>query len=168
MATICTNLAALGYSERDIRALTHDSEFAAIRDRSHQICFFVDFADRMPHRAVSVSELATLINANRRTVQKNLTRGPDDPAGPGRHIALDDVSESAIVATVLKSFRIGKAMTLRQLLTMEQEHYNPCLTRGWVHAFLAGMWGNSKFAAHSHKRICDWPFRERMSKPAFD
>jgi hypothetical protein len=144
MATICTNLAALGYSERDIRALTHDTEFAAIRYRSHQICFFADFADQMLHRAVSVRELATLFNANRRTVQKNLTRGPEDPAVPGRHNALDDVSEAAIVATVLESFRVGEAMRVGELLTMVQKRHNPRLTRGWVHAFLGRHLGELK------------------------
>jgi hypothetical protein len=55
----------------------------------------------------------------------------------GRHAALDDASESTIVAFVLELFRVGKAVTPKEFLKSVQTNHNPRLTRGWVNDFIS-------------------------------
>jgi hypothetical protein len=56
MTTIASNLARESYSERDIRSIIHDTEFAVIQSRSHQICFLTRYARETLRHEASVSE----------------------------------------------------------------------------------------------------------------
>jgi hypothetical protein len=53
-----------------------------------------------------------------------------------RHATLDDASKSTIVAFVLVLFRVGKAVTPKELRTRVQTNHNSRLTRRWVSAFI--------------------------------
>jgi hypothetical protein len=53
----------------------------------------------------------------------------------GRHAALDDASESTVVASVLRLFRVRKAAAPKELQKMAQTNHISRLIRRWVNAF---------------------------------
>jgi hypothetical protein len=127
---MCSSLRRVGYGERDIRALAHNSEFCTIPYKSHEMCFFAEESETIRDHPVSVTELATIFDANKRTVQKQLYHRPGDPAMLEGHAALDDRSESAILASVLQLFQAGKAMTWTELLNVVDKRYDSRFSKG--------------------------------------
>jgi hypothetical protein len=73
---------------------------------------------------------------NERTVYRTLQRGLEQPGPPGRHNALDEESEQALVAMLLEAFRAAGPMNKKQRLHIVQERYRKTATRGWVSAFI--------------------------------
>jgi hypothetical protein len=117
-----------------IRSIIHDTEFAVIQSRSHQICFLARCARETLRYEASVSGLAKTFQANVTTLRRTFLRAPEDLATRGRHAAIDDNSEAAIIASVLESFQTGKPLTRKQLLDVVHKEYNPRLTKGWLNA----------------------------------
>jgi hypothetical protein len=129
-------LLELGFSERDVRSLFEHTEFPRIPFRSHQLCFLRDSARGVIHHPVSARDLATRFTINERTVYRTLRQGLQQPGPLGRHNALDEESEQALIAVLLKAFRATAPMNTKQRLHIVQERYWKTVTRGWVNAFI--------------------------------
>jgi hypothetical protein len=136
MTIVASHLTRDGYSEREGREIRHDTEFAEIQYKSHEICSFAHCTTETLYQETSVSEPARIFQANTTVVQRTFLRGPEDSAILGRHATLDDESEAAMMASILDPFQTGKPLTRKQLLDTVHKDYNPRLTMGWLNAFV--------------------------------
>jgi hypothetical protein len=73
---------------------------------------------------------------NERSVYRTLHRGLQQPGPLGRHNALDEESEQALIAMLLEAFRAAVPMNKEQVLHIVRERYRKTATRGWVNAFI--------------------------------
>jgi hypothetical protein len=136
VSTIYQKLLALGFSQRDVTALSHHTEFPTIPFRSHQLLFFHDYARDVLNHPIDTKDLAVVFEFNERTARKILSRGPQVPGPLGRHRALNAEIEASLVAMLLEAFQSGKAMTRKEFLLTVRERYDPELTKGWVNTFI--------------------------------
>jgi hypothetical protein len=74
--TIRAGLLQLGISDRDIRALLTHTEFSNTPFRSHQLCFFQEYARDVLYRTIGTQQLVVLFQMNPTTVRRNLLQGP--------------------------------------------------------------------------------------------
>jgi hypothetical protein len=102
--TIRAGLLQLGISDRDIRALLTHTEFSNIPFRSHQLCFFQEYARDVLHRIIATQQLAVLFQMNLTIVQRNLLQQPQQSGPLGRHMALGADFEANLVTYLLKAF----------------------------------------------------------------
>jgi hypothetical protein len=100
IATICSNLTPAGYCECGICALVHNPEFCTIRHRCIQISFLAGDVTTTRDHAVSVTYLATIFDVNRRSVERNLSHGPEDSAMAGGNPGLGDDRVLILASTV--------------------------------------------------------------------
>jgi hypothetical protein len=70
--TIRVGLLQLGIDARDIRALLTHTEFSDIPFRSHQLCFFQQYARDVLHRTLGKQQLAVPFQMNPTTVRRTL------------------------------------------------------------------------------------------------
>jgi hypothetical protein len=83
-----------------------------------------------------MNQHAVLFELNLKAVWKDLPGGPHDTQVPGRHGALDEMSESKLVTMINYAFKEGKAMMKRQVLELVRERYSSGLIKGWLNAFV--------------------------------
>jgi hypothetical protein len=107
-----------------------------MRYRSDQIGLFAEEIIMIRDHAVSVTSLTTIFDVKRRSIQRNLSHGPEDPTMPGGNPGLDDGFESAVLASGWELFRAGTSMTRKELLEMVQKYHDSRLTKGRVNAFI--------------------------------
>jgi hypothetical protein len=74
------------------------------------LCFLRDYARDVINHPVSARDLAKLFTMNERTVYRTLQQGLQQPGPLGRHNALEEESEQALVAMLLEAFRAAAPM----------------------------------------------------------
>jgi hypothetical protein len=157
-------LLELGFSERGVRSLFEHTEFPTIPFRSHQLSFLRDYARDVTNHPVSARDLARLFKINERTVYLTLQRGLQQPGPLGRHNALDEESEQALVGMLLEAFHAGAPMDKKQLLHIVQECYRKTATWGWVNAFIVRIWTLCTLVDQSLRKTRDSQFPGANSK----
>jgi hypothetical protein len=133
---IASRLEDCDFSQRDIRALLHESDFIHQLYRNHQLCFLDAWCIKVLGFQLCTSQLAFIFNMNETTVRRSRKNGPQDPVPPGRHAALDEERENFLIAYIHERHEQLQAVTEKELLLFAKEKFNETLTKGWVHAFL--------------------------------
>jgi hypothetical protein len=83
-----------------------------------------------------IFEVTEVTEVTERTVRRTLSTGPKEPEPLGRHRAVDQQSETALLRVILDAHRDGKSLTHKDVLRIVREKHNPKLTKGWVNAFI--------------------------------
>jgi hypothetical protein len=134
---ITSRLEVCEFSQRDIRALLHESGFTDQIYRNHQLCFLDAWCMKIFGHQLCTSQLAFVFNMNEITVRRSLKNGPQDLVPLGRHAALDEEQENILIAYIQGRNRQLQALTEKEFLLFVKENFDKTLTKGWVHAFLS-------------------------------
>jgi hypothetical protein len=128
-------------SARDVRAMFHDPQFQAIRDRNSQLLFLAKYARDECFISINDRKLSEVYEISEghirrlRCVARKKEEMPDRPVG--RPCKLTDEQERDVVERILAAANDQKFLTKREVLDEIENRYGKVLTYGWLHHFLA-------------------------------
>jgi hypothetical protein len=91
------SLAQYCLTERMVRALQRESDFAELEFRAHQICFVQNFSEREANHTLSTNQISKAFGCSPSRVKAALVNGLEPPKVRGRHPAIDEGSETEIL-----------------------------------------------------------------------
>jgi hypothetical protein len=121
---IASRLEACEFSQRDIRALLHESGFTDQIYRSHQLCFIDAWCMKVLGHHFCTSKFAFIFNMNETTVRRSLKNGSQDLAPLGRHAALDEERENILIAYIQERNGQLQALTEKEILLFVKENFD--------------------------------------------
>jgi hypothetical protein len=123
-------------SARSARLLERDVEFRGLRFRCHQIYYFHNFATTELQIPISIRALMHAFDCVRDRVTQALLHGLEPPETRGRHPALDDDVERAVLLWITENAMKSSALTARDVREHIANRHQLSVTRGWVNSFI--------------------------------
>jgi hypothetical protein len=125
---IISRLDACEFSQRDIRALLHESGFTDQIYRNHQLSFLDAWCMKILGHQLCTSQFAFIFNMNQTTIRRSRKNGPQDPAPLGRHAALDEERENIHIAYIQERNGQLQALAEKELLLFVKENLDKAVT----------------------------------------